>query len=179
MTPRHQAVFFDRDGTLIRDTGYPRDPKTVEILPGVVPFLRTLQERGYLLVVISNQSGIGRGMITPAQARAVHDRFIQVFAEQGIAIHGTYYCPHGPEEDCACRKPAPAMLLQAAESLGIDMARSFMVGDKPSDVEAGQNAGCRGIWFQPAGAGWKSPMRPDLITADWDEILTYITQNVT
>ena len=144
---RRPAVFLDRDGTLIVDVGYPRDPARVEILPGAVEALRDLA-REHALVVISNQSGIARGKITPEEAAAVHDRFVAVFAAEGVTFDGVYYCPHGPDEGCRCRKPAPGMLLDAARDLDLDLARSYVIGDKPSDLEAGIAAGCRpGILF--------------------------------
>ena len=140
MTTR-PALFLDRDGTLIVDTGYPRNPALVEPLPGAIDALRDLQ-RSYALVIISNQSGIARGKITPAEAAAVHARVVELFTAAGVTFAGSYYCPHGPDDGCRCRKPAPGMLLDAARELDLDLAASVMIGDKPSDVEAGQAAGC-------------------------------------
>ncbi len=142
-----RAVFLDRDGTIIIDRGYPRDPALVELLPGAANGLTILRERGLLLVVVSNQSGLARGIVTPAEAEAVHRRFLACLAEQGLSIDGVYYCPHGPDEGCACRKPATGLLLRAAAELQIDLRRSFMTGDKSSDVEAGVRAGCTSILF--------------------------------
>lgn len=140
MTAR-RALFLDRDGTLIVDVGYPRDPALVEPLPGAVEALRDLQ-RDWLLVIVSNQSGIARGLITPDEARAVHERVVELFAAGGVTFAGAYYCPHGPDHGCRCRKPAPGMLLDAARELDIELAASVMIGDKPSDVECGRAAGC-------------------------------------
>jgi D-glycero-D-manno-heptose 1,7-bisphosphate phosphatase len=142
-----RALFLDRDGTLIVDVGYPRDPELVEILPGAIDALKALAH-DWVFVVISNQSGIGRGLITEAEAAAVHERVVAVFAEGGVTFTDAYYCPHGPDEGCPCRKPAPGLLLDAAEEHGLDLASSVMVGDKPSDVYAGTSAGCgRAILF--------------------------------
>lgn len=135
------ALLLDRDGTLITDVGYPRDPARVEPLPGAFAALRTLQA-SFTLVIISNQSGIGRGLITQNEARAVHDRVVDVFGRAGIQFAGAYYCPHAPEAGCPCRKPAPGLVLDAARDLGLDLARSVMLGDKASDVAAGLAAGC-------------------------------------
>lgn len=135
-----RALFLDRDGTLIVDVGYPRDPALVEALPGAIEALRELQ-RTWQLVIISNQSGIGRGRITQAEADAVHARTLELFRLAGVTFAGAYYCPHAPEAGCRCRKPAPGMLEDAAAALGLDLASSAMVGDKPSDVEAGRAAG--------------------------------------
>lgn len=136
-----RAIFLDRDGTLIVDVGYPRDPDRVEILPGAAAALRRLADKA-ALVVVSNQSGIGRGLISADQARAVHDRTVARFADEGVTFAGAYYCPHAPETTCECRKPRPGLLIQAARELGLDLSRSVMVGDKASDVEVGRAAGC-------------------------------------
>jgi D-glycero-D-manno-heptose 1,7-bisphosphate phosphatase len=139
-----RALFLDRDGTLIVDVGYPRDPALVKPLPGVLDALVSLQSR-FSLVIISNQSGIGRGLITESEARAVHDRCITLFARAGISFAGSYYCPHAPDAGCACRKPAPGLLLDAARDLSLDLASSILIGDKPSDIAAGRAAGCAHI----------------------------------
>ncbi len=136
-----RALFLDRDGTLIVDTGYPRDPALVELLPSAVDMLLELQKT-FTLIIISNQSGIGRGLISEAEAAAVHARVIELFAAEGVTFAGAYYCPHGPDEGCRCRKPAPGLLEDAAREHGIDLATSIMIGDKPSDVAAGRAAGC-------------------------------------
>jgi D-glycero-D-manno-heptose 1,7-bisphosphate phosphatase len=142
-----RALFIDRDDTLIVDVGYPRDPALVAPLPGAIDALRALQA-GFALVIVSNQSGIGRGLITPAEARAVHDRVVELFARGGVGFAGAYYCPHPPDAGCPCRKPAPGLLLDAARELGLDVARSLVVGDKASDIAAGRAAGChRAIRF--------------------------------
>ena len=136
-----RALFLDRDGTLIVDVGYPRDPALVELLPSAADMLRDLQQT-FTLIIISNQSGIGRGLITEAEAAAVHARVIELFAAEGVTFAGSYYCPHAPDAACRCRKPAPGLLEDAAHEHGIDLARSIMIGDKPSDVAAGRAAGC-------------------------------------
>jgi histidinol-phosphate phosphatase family protein len=137
-----KALFLDRDGTLIVDVGYPRDPERVELLDGVVDALRALQ-RDYALVIISNQSGIGRGLIREDEAIAVHERVIERFRAAGVTFAGAYYCPHAPDDRCRCRKPAPGLLEDAARELDLDLGRSIMIGDKPSDLVAGRAAGCR------------------------------------
>ena len=153
-----RALFLDRDGTLIVDVGYPRDPALVQPIEGAIDALRVLQ-RDHALVVISNQSGIARGRITPAEAAAVHDRFVAMFESGGVTFAGFYYCPHGPDDGCRCRKPAPGLLEDAARELGLDLARSIMIGDKPSDLEAGRAAGCALV--VPFG--------------DWAEVLRVVT----
>lgn len=152
MSPR-RALFLDRDGTLIVDVGYPRDPARVELIPGAADALRALQ-RDWLLVVVSNQSGIGRGLIAPDEAAAVHDRFVAAFAAAEVAFAGCYYCPHAPDARCACRKPAPGLLLAAAADLDLALPRSVLVGDKPSDLDAGRAAGLAAVFQLGAERGW-------------------------
>lgn len=136
-----RALFLDRDDTLIVDTGYPRDPDAVTLVPGAAAALRVLPP-DVALVIVSNQSGIARGIITPAEADAVAARVAALFAAEGVTFAAMYRCPHGPDDGCRCRKPAPGMLLDAAHDLDLDLARSIMLGDKPSDVAAGEAAGC-------------------------------------
>lgn len=163
-----RALLIDRDGTLIVDVGYPRDPARVELLPGALAALVELQ-RSFALVIISNQSGLGRGLFSEAEARAVHDRVIELFARGGVEFAGAYYCPHAPEAGCACRKPAPGLLVDAARELGLDLARSIMVGDKPSDVAAGVAAGCHTVRFGPDVDGADGARRCD----DWDAVAQF------
>jgi D-glycero-D-manno-heptose 1,7-bisphosphate phosphatase len=160
------AVFLDRDGTVIEDVAYLRSPDCVRLLPGVVPALRRLRAAGFPLVLVSNQSGIGRGIIAPEDARAVHQRFVEVLAEAGLFFDDVRYCPHRPDEACRCRKPSPAMILDAASELGVDPSASFMVGDKASDVEAGHRAGCRTILFGAAIDG----VNADDVAETWDDV---------
>lgn len=150
---KKRALFLDRDGTLIKDTGYLRDPNDVELLPGVVEVLREARARGYELIVISNQSGIARGLITEAELEAVEKRFEELLAKEGVTLDLVLFCKHGPDEGCPCRKPKPGLLHDAARLRGIDLASSIMVGDKESDVEAGRAAGCRTVLIgEPHGA---------------------------
>lgn len=141
-----RALFLDRDGTLIVDVGYPRDPDAVVLLPGVTAALRSLPA-DVALVIVTNQSGLARGTITLAEADAVQARVDALFAAAGVTFAGVYRCPHGPDDGCACRKPRPGLLERAAAELGLDLARSVIVGDKPSDVAAGRAVGVRGIQF--------------------------------
>lgn len=163
MTVR-RAVFLDRDGTLMLDRGYLGDPAGVELVPGAAFALRLLRDRGALLVLVSNQSGIARGLIARAQHERVHARFSEVLAGEGVALDAFYYCEHGPDDGCACRKPRPGMLRAAARDHGIDLASSWMVGDKPSDVEAGRAAGCKSALLGASGDA-------DVVASDWSRLL--------
>ncbi len=163
-----QAVFLDRDGTLIADPGYLRDPDQVKLLPGAAAALAALAERGYLLVLVSNQSGVGRGLITAEEARRVHSRFVALLAEAGVTLDGAYYCPHTPEAGCACRKPRPGLLLDAAREHGIDLRRSVMIGNAESDVGAGTAAGASTILLREDRSS-AAPTMADAVAYGWDE----------
>ena len=154
------AVFLDRDGTIIHDVGYLRDPEQVELLPGAAAALRELQQHGLALVVISNQSGVGRGFLSAEDLEMVHRRLEEVLAQHRIELCGAYHCPHAPWDACTCRKPLPGMILRAADECGLDLARSFMVGDKPRDVAAGRRAGCRTVLLAGEGAAGSEAGEP-------------------
>jgi D-glycero-D-manno-heptose 1,7-bisphosphate phosphatase len=171
---RRRAVFLDRDGTLIEDVGYPRDPVAVALLDGAVATLRELSRLGFALVVVSNQSGIARGLVTPAEAAAVHDRFVSLFASGGVNFDAVVYCPHGPADGCDCRKPAPRMLLDTAAELELDLAGSFMVGDKASDIEAGRRAGCRTILIETEGGSDGAAQGTGGAASNWSAVGTLI-----
>ncbi|MCR4666605.1 MAG: HAD family hydrolase [Desulfovibrio sp.] len=139
-----RAVFLDRDGTLNQDRGYVHSRESFVWLPHVFPALSLLASQHFILVVVSNQSGIARGFYTMNEVKTLEDALTKELTSQGIPIHGWYYCPHHPDVTgpCSCRKPAPGLLRNAAADLNIDLGESWMVGDKLSDVRAGQNAGC-------------------------------------
>ena len=141
----NRAVFLDRDNTIIVDKHYLADADGVELLPHAGAGLRRIQELGFLLVVFTNQSGVGRGYFEIAAVDAQHERLRSLLEPYGVQLDAIKVCPHAPEDRCACRKPQPAMLQEAADELNLDLAASFMIGDKPSDIEAGHAAGCRTI----------------------------------
>ena len=137
------AVFIDRDGTIMEDTDYCSDPKDVRIFSGVVEALRRLKARGFKIIIITNQSGVGRGLFTLDQYRAVESEVVRQLGD-GL-IDATYYCPDAPGQHSNCRKPAPGMIVQATQNHQIDLSRSFLIGDKEIDVECAHNAGVRAI----------------------------------
>ncbi|MGH7530883.1 MAG: D-glycero-alpha-D-manno-heptose-1,7-bisphosphate 7-phosphatase [Gemmatimonadales bacterium] len=143
----HRAVFLDRDGTIIEDTGYLHEPGKVRLLPGAGEALRRLQEAGYLLVIVTNQSGIARGRYTVAEYAAVQRRLGELLTAQGVHLDGAYYCPHHPRltGPCECRKPGLQLFREAQLALDVDFTGSWWVGDRLADVHPARQLGGRGI----------------------------------
>jgi histidinol-phosphate phosphatase family protein len=146
MTPR-PAVFLDRDGTLVEDPGFQRNPDAVRLLPGVAAAVARLNAAGFATVVVTNQSGIARGLISAAEYDAVERRIAGLFAAAGARIDATYHCPHHPEVDgpCECRKPGTLLYRRAARDLGLDLTASWGVGDRLSDLEPVRTLGGRAL----------------------------------
>ncbi len=140
-----RAVFIDRDGTIIIDKDYLTDPKLIEFHDGSPEAIKLANNLGLKVVVISNQSGVARGMMTIDQVESVNARLVEMLKEKGAKVDAIYYCPHHPRHgeriQCACRKPGIGMLLRARDELGVDLSKSFVIGDKWSDVKCGENAG--------------------------------------
>src|SRR5215475_12985631 len=135
------AVFIDRDDTIMEDCGYCSDPKDVKIFSGVPDALQRLKSNGFKLIIITNQSGIGRGLFTVEQYRAVESELLRQLG-QGL-IEATYFCPDVPGQNSTHRKPAPGMIVDATREHQVDLARSFLIGDAEIDVECAHNAGMR------------------------------------
>jgi D,D-heptose 1,7-bisphosphate phosphatase len=173
------AVFLDRDGTVIEHVPYLSDPALVRLLPGSAEALKRLHRAGFARVLVTNQSAIGRGMLTVDRLDQIHTELNRQLAACGTTLDGIYYCPHAPDSDdrtvveCPDRKPGPGMLLRAAAELKLDLGASWMVGDLISDVLAGLNAGCRSILVQSgqtttaetAALAGRSPIAADLAAA--------------
>src|SRR5213080_3794957 len=140
---RPPAVFVDRDGTIMQDADYCSDPQQIRIFSGVPEALRRLKSKGFKLIIITNQSGIGRGFFTLEQYRAVEAEVLRQLGD-GL-VDATYFCPDIPGRPSKCRKPAPGMVLQAARECDVDLSRSLLIGDKEIDVECAHNAGIRAI----------------------------------
>src|SRR5262245_33354588 len=147
-----EAVFLDRDGTLIEEVNYLAEPEQVRLIAGAADAVRSLNDAGGLVVVVTNQAGVARGLFPESRVHAVHERLTALLAEHGARLDGFYYCPHHPSEgvgeyrrECDCRKPKPGLLRVAARELDIDLSRSWMIGDKVTDAQAGAAAGCRTI----------------------------------
>ncbi|MEF2277446.1 HAD family hydrolase [Deinococcus sp. YIM 134068] len=182
--PSRPAVFLDKDGTLIEDVPYNVDPALIRLAPGVGEVLRALSGAGYVLVVITNQSGVARGLFPESALGGVETRLRELLAAEGVTLAGFLACPHHPkgtvEEyavECECRKPGPGLLRRAADELGLDLTRSWMVGDILNDVEAGRRAGCRTVLLDNGGeTEWlPGPYRTPHHTArDWAEVAAAI-----
>ncbi len=180
----HPAVFLDKDGTLVEDVPYNVDPYLIRLTAGAGPALASLQEAGFRLIVISNQSGVARGRFAETALPGVERRLRELLVPFGVELSAFYYCPHHPEGvvpeyafACECRKPAPGMIVRAAHELALDLGRSWFIGDILDDVEAGQRAGCRTILvsddpatFHPTSA----ERRPECRAACLNEAARYI-----
>lgn len=147
-----KAIFLDRDGVINRklpEDHYVRRPSEFQLLPDVLPALRIFRRLGFVVVIVTNQRGIARGIMTEDDLETVHHFMNALFKDAGLTIDGIYYCPHDKKDFCNCRKPAPGMMLAAAKDLNIDLGLSFMVGDSASDIEAAKNAGVRSVMISP------------------------------
>jgi len=140
MPPQRYTV-LDRDGTIIVERNYLSDPDEVELLPGAAEGLRQLRALGLGLVVVTNQSAIGRGYFDEARLERIHQRLRERLAAEGVQLDGIYFCPHLPDDECGCRKPRTGLMERAARELGFDPAAAFVIGDKPCDVEMGRRVG--------------------------------------
>jgi D-glycero-D-manno-heptose 1,7-bisphosphate phosphatase len=149
----HPAIFLDRDGTIIEEKNYISRPEQVVILPGAATALRDLQAAGFKLFIVSNQSGVGRGYFTLADVEKVNEHICQEFGQKGVKFEKIYVAPEAPDTRSHGRKPSPQFLFDARDEFGIDLAQSYMMGDKMIDLECGWNAGVRGCILVRTGYG--------------------------
>jgi heptosyltransferase-2 len=153
-----KAVFLDRDGTLNPDPGYISNPRDFNLFPGVPQALARLKKSGYLLVLLTNQSGIARGLISQQQLELVHQKLQDLLASADAELDAIYFCPHHPDfplngvAECDCRKPKPGMVLQAVKDFDIDLENSYVIGDRRKDIQTALNAGSRPICIRPQPA---------------------------
>ncbi len=141
----NRTVFLDRDGTMAKDVPYCRRPQDFELFPGVAKAIKLLNERGFKVIVITNQSGIARGYFTEETLAEIHEKMAGELAKESAWVDAIYYCPHHPDDGCECRKPKPKMLLEAASELGVDLLHSYVVGDLSMDIEMGKRVGGKTI----------------------------------
>jgi histidinol-phosphate phosphatase family protein len=180
--PPRPAVFLDRDGTLVIEKGYLANPRDLELLPGVPQALRTLSAAGFALVVVSNQSGVGRALYTLASVYEAMAELRRGLRAHGVEVDAVHFCPHRPDEGCACRKPGTALLERAARDLNLSLPRSFVVGDKLLDLAAAARAGAIGVLVR-TGYGREEELRlpdpefgraPDRVCEDLGEAAAWI-----
>ena len=139
-----KAIFLDRDGVINFDSPhYIKDISEVKIIPDVAKYLSLLKESGFLLIIITNQSAVGRGIITEQKLHEINSYIITQLKKNDVLIDGLYFCPHSPVDECECRKPKPGLIFQATNDFDIDLRNSWMIGDKESDIIAGKQANCR------------------------------------
>ena len=166
-----KTIFFDRDGTLIIDRVYLNDPEQITYLPGVFEGLALLRDAGYEFVIVTNQSGVARGIVSLENLAEIHRRIEAEFAKHQIFFTGVYSAPYSVESNHHMRKPNPGMLMAAHETKAVDFSKSWMVGDRMSDVEAGHRAGCKTVLLEgvdtPVNSDWAGPeiIASDILTA--------------
>jgi len=162
------AIFLDRDGTIITEREYLADPAGVELFPSAGAALKRLQDAGFKLVIVTNQSGIGRGYYTEADMHRVNERLLELLAADGVRIEKIYFAPESPDQPSRGRKPSPQFLFDAREELGLDLAASYMIGDKLIDLECGWNAGVKQSILVRTGYGAKLEAKsPESLTKAW------------
>jgi heptosyltransferase-2 len=178
------VVFLDRDGTLNWDPGYLNDPVAMRLLPGVGGAVARLNQAGLKTVLVTNQSGVGRGIITIEALGAIHQRLQDLLAESGAWLDGIYACLHRPDEGCGCRKPASGLVAQARQELGLTAARSFVIGDRALDIALARNVGALGIFvlsgFRPEEERVlmvAQDLSPDYTAKDLTEAVDWVLQN--
>jgi histidinol-phosphate phosphatase family protein len=148
MTTDRPCIFFDRDGIVNESPGpgYVEKWEDFHLQPGFVAALRTAAAKGYSAVVVTNQQGVAKGLYSEAELQDIHGQFRALLRTHGMDVLDIFYCPHFAADDCACRKPRPGMLIEAAQKHGLDLSRSWMIGDSEGDIEAGRAAGCRTLF---------------------------------
>jgi D-glycero-D-manno-heptose 1,7-bisphosphate phosphatase len=163
---REKVIILDRDGTIVVDRNYLSDPADLEFEVDAAEGLRLMYERGYRLVVITNQSGVGRGLFSLERLEEIHDRLRQMAESIGVRFERIYYCPHAPDAGCLCRKPQIGLFEQAASELGFDRSSAVVIGDKMSDVEFGQRAGATTVFVAAHSPRLPAGPTPDFIVRD-------------
>ena len=178
------AVFLDRDGTLNEEMGYINHLSRFRLLPQAIPAIRRLNAAGLKVVLVTNQSGAARGYFPAALVDEVHGHLKQLLAAGGAHLDGIYICLHGPDEGCACRKPRPGLITQAARDLDLDLSRSYLVGDRYKDIETAANAGVKGILVltgygrgEYEHLGVAQPVQPAHVAPDLEAAVEWILED--
>jgi D-glycero-D-manno-heptose 1,7-bisphosphate phosphatase len=174
-TGSDKVVILDRDGTLVLDRGYMDDPALLEFEPCAADALRWWHEHGYRLVVITNQSGVGRGFFPVERVEEMNVRLHAMVEALGVRLERIYYCPHRPDAGCDCRKPAPGLLSQAASDLGFNPRRTVVIGDKESDIEFGRCVGAKTILIARDSSTPSLRAHPDMVSSNLLEAARAVT----
>ena len=176
------TVFLDRDGTLNPDPGYIGSPDQFELFPGVAAALARLTRAGARLVVVTNQSGVGRGLFSSVDLDAIHAKLRRLLHDAGASVDAIYVCPHHPDERCRCRKPETGMVDQAVRELRIDLSRSYLIGDHAKDMELAKRVGAKRVWVTTsehgAGAQPESGDNAVMLAPSLDKAVTWILADV-
>jgi len=180
------TVFLDRDGTLNIDSGYLKSPDDLTVLPGVGAALAKLKQAGARLIVVTNQSGVGRGYFTSKDLEAIHSKLRLLLAEDGVTLDGLYFCPHHPDDRCNCRKPARGMVDRALAELHVDLSRAYVVGDSARDVELARQVGAKGLLVMTGPSGAEAladltarDLSPDHVADDLSQAVEWIIAHAT
>lgn len=175
------AVILDRDGTINEDTGYISSPEGLRLIEGAAAAIKSLNREGVPVIVISNQSGVGRGFFNSLDVRRVNESLKGLLISQGANVEAFYFCPHHPEDGCNCRKPRPGLIQRAAAEHSIDLKTSYVVGDKSTDIGLAKNAGAKGVLVL-TGQGREESLKlkaaPHLIAKDLKEAVRWIIDDL-
>lgn len=176
-----KAVFLDRDGTINVDTGYINDPDDLVFIRGAKEGVKFLKNKGFLVFVVTNQSGVGRGYFSLKKLKAVNDRLLTELSKLGINLDGIFMCPHHPNRKCSCRKPKPKLVYDIAKKYKINLEKSYFVGDKLIDVQTGKNAGCKTVLIDadttPKIENEEDWTQPDFIARNLKEVAKWIVKD--
>lgn len=166
----NKAVFFDRDGTIAKDVHYCRRPEDFVLLADAAKVIKVLNDHGFKVIIITNQSGIAHGYFSEETLDEIHKKMREDLGREGARVDGIYYCPHHPDDNCECRKPKPLLVLRATRDFNLDLKNSFVVGDLQKDVELGKAVGCRTILVDSSPISISNKEVPDAIVADLKEV---------
>jgi histidinol-phosphate phosphatase family protein len=170
-----KAAFLDRDGTIIEEKDFIKTPDQIEFIPGSIDAIKMLRNLGYKIVVISNQSGIGRGILTEKMVIEVNQSFLKRLEDQGASADGLYFCPHHPDDDCDCRKPKTGMIKRAVRELELDLKDAVVIGDKLADIQLGKNIGATAVLVR---TGYGRQELAKLRDANPDERPDFVAENL-
>jgi D-glycero-D-manno-heptose 1,7-bisphosphate phosphatase len=179
------AVFVDRDGTMVLDKHYLADPTRLDIIPTVPEGIKRLNDAGIPVIIVTNQSGVARGIFDEAILELIHQRLLEILEDRGAIVDGLYYCPHMPDAGCDCRKPKPGMLLRAKKEHGFDLRKSYVIGDRMMDIEMAHSVGSIGVLVPEPGDQYHvdseieaSKEMPDMRKATFIEAVDWVLRDI-